>query len=98
MAFNLIGLKSEAQDFCQSYLQNNRQMIIYSDVESLSVVLLIIDTNYWTLKVSNTELAFESEDRLPLNSSPLLHNNYSLAIKPDLSLDRKVAFFDVLIS
>lgn len=108
IVLNLIGETSTAQDFCESYRKSNRQMIIYSDVKSFSDVFLIIDTNYWLIRINDTDLEFESEDRIPLNSSHSLNKRYSFAIKAKgvLSGNETLtsndiivqAFYNVLIS
>ena len=68
----------KSDDFCDSYLKNNRKVIVFKKQNQQN--LLIIDNNYWNLEEKDKDVSIVSADRVP-NSSPLLSNDYSFAVR-----------------
>ena len=100
MVLSVLCLTTNSQEFCESYLKNQK-VVSYSDTRSAEI-LLVINSAYWELQVKNGELVFKKADRKAINSSPLLSDRYRFAVKVwinETGIRRKgIAFYDVILN
>lgn len=94
---SVLWITVESQHFCESYNRSNGKVMAFTDIHS-DGILLIIGSDFWKITTNESVLSFESEVRLPNDSSETLGGQYLFAIgirKHDLKAD-EFAFYKVL--